>query len=794
IQQAGKEYTTKANYYYQDLKNIFTYGLLKKTVLSGSIQQPSTVHSVIQHYYYFYDLKNHTKTTYVTTDTGLGKQRQSSLVTTSLFTNQLLKSSDSKGRNITCYYYDHWGRLIQTDFAKDTKFAVHTYYHYTVSPQHNQLLITSVNSLQQKITLDGAGRILIHFTEALTYNGKSKPGHWIPLQKTTYDCFGRIAAQYNYIIEQSGKIKSLLTRQDYDESGRIVKLYMPDKQISVTQYDDAHRCVINYQLSRQNERSIVSVILTNVLYQPVKTLLLPGGDQPLPSVNALCSANDKIVKTTNAKVTTITYDGFSREISTTDPLGRTIKKYYNSIGQMTDIVDPAGDIIHNVYDLNGHEIQSWVRPASGGSYLLASAEYNSAGDLLWSAGEDGHRTTFTYTDDGKLLGTTNPAGHTVAFQYNTIGLPTTKWLDGKLQLRLQYDPVTTLVKVRTDITGKTTFIYDTDGFIRQLFHSGENGYPNYHLSWQYDKNRRIISMTDIANNKIQITYDTIGRTEKITYHNYKGDSDTLSVLTYDDFSRLKALHYGSGMKRTIEYDHFGHLLTINDKLTGKLLSVWSFHYDADNNITTLIQQNDLHQYARLHYQYDVLNNLVSMICTGSPRLQLCPRDTALSGSNLNRAPVITRQDYIFNSLNRLTSVREILQNLSQKNTLNKTTNYNYSDLSVPLRLQQISTTWNYQSSVIHHFNYDINGNMITDGEGNHIYYNAFNQIVQVNKIDGQHSYYFYDSSGREVKTESKLGTRYLFYRDNKEINEKIITPGQNSHITGFLGVAKTIDG
>ncbi|MCY4328825.1 MAG: hypothetical protein OXC48_01885, partial [Endozoicomonadaceae bacterium] len=793
IQQAGKKYRNKTNDYYQDHDNIFTYGLLKKTTWSGSIQQLSNIHSVIHHYYYFNNSKNHTKTTYVTIDTGSEKQRRYSLVTTSLFTNQLLQSSDSKGRNITRYHYDHWGRLIQTDLARDTKFAVGTYYHYTVSPQHNQLLVTSVNGLQQKTTFDGLGRILMHFTEALTDNGKPEPGHWIPSQKTTYDHFGRVAEQFSYIIGQSGEIKSLRTKQDYDASGRIIKLYLPDKQIAVTQYDDARRCVISYQLSSQNRRSAVSVMLANVLYQPVKMLLLPGSDQPLPSVSALCRATDETIKTTGAKKTTVTYDGFGREISTTDPLGRTVKKYYNALGQVTDVMDPAGDVIHKVYDLNGYAIQSWAQPASGGHYLLASAEYNSAGDLLWSAGEDGHRTTFTYTDDGKLSGITNPAKHTFSLKYNKIGLPVTKWLDGKLQLQLQYDPVTTLVKMRKDITGKTTFTYDTDGLIRQLTRSGSNGYPDYQLKWQYDKNRRIVSITDVGNNKIQASYDAFNRETEVIYRNCYGKSDTLFVLTYDDFSRLNNLHYGSGMERTIEYDQFGHPLTINDIFADKLLSAWSFRYDANDNITTLIKQDDLHQFARLHYQYDVLNNLITMTCSGSFGLPLCPRDTVLNGSGLNRPLVIIRQDYTFNSLNRITSVREILQNSSQEQTQNKITDYIYSDTFTPLRLQRISTIWNYKSHETHNFSYDITGNMTTDGEGNHIYYNAFNQIAQVTKTDGQRSYYFYDSGGREVKTNSKLGTRYLFYRGSKEVNEKIITPEQNSHITGFLGVAKTID-
>ncbi len=794
IQTSGKEYTTKVNHYYQNPEDVFTYGLLKKTVMSRSIQQPSTIHSIVHHYYYLYNPKNHTKTSYVTINTDSGKQRRSSLVTTSLFTNQLLQSSNSTGRNITRYHYDQWGRLIQKDFATDTKFAVSTYYHYTVSPQHNQLLMTTVNGLQQKTIFDGAGRTLMSFTEALTDKGKPDHGHWIPLHKTTYDRFGRIAAQYSYIIKQSGKIKSLCTTQDYDESGRITKLYLPDKQISVTQYDDAHRCVINYQLSNHNRRSAASVMLANILYQPVKILLLPGDNHPLPSIKALCNTTDEIIKTNDAKVTTVTYDGFGREISTTDPLGRIVKKYYNALGQVTDIMDPTGDVIHKVYDLNGHEVQSWAQPVAGGHYLLASAEYNSAGDLLWSAGEDGHRTTFTYTDDGKLSATTNPAGHTLSFKYNKIGLLTTKWLDGRLQLQLQYDPVTALVKMHKDITGITTFTYDTDGLVRQLRHSGENGYLDYQLKWQYDQNRRIISMTDIGNNKTQTTYDAFGRTKEAIYHSYHGQSDTLFVLTYDDFSRIKTLHYGSGMERTLNYDYFGHPLTINDKLAGKILSAWSFHYDADDNITTLIQQDDLHQYARLHYQYDALDNLVTMTCSGSSGLPLCPRDTALNRSVLSYPQVIIRQDYTFNSLNSLASVRETLQNPLQQQTLNKITNYIYSDPSIPLRLQQVSTMWNYQTSVMHHFSYDIAGNMTTDGEGNHIYYNAFNQIVQVTKADGQYSHYFYDSSGREVKTDSEPGTRYLFYRGSEVVNEKINTPGQSSHITGFLGVAKTTDG
>ena len=73
-------------------------------------------------------------------------------------------------------------------------------------------------------------------------------------------------------------------------------------------------------------------------------------------------------------------------IKATDPMGHIVKKHYNAFGQLTDVTDPAGDKIHYLYDLTGHTIQSWAQPVSGGNYLLSSAQYDAAGELLWQAG------------------------------------------------------------------------------------------------------------------------------------------------------------------------------------------------------------------------------------------------------------------------------------------------------------------------------------------------------------------------------------------------------------------------
>ena len=60
-------------------------------------------------------------------------------------------------------------------------------------------------------------------------------------------------------------------------------------------------------------------------------------------------------------------------------------------------------------------------------------------------------------------------------------------------------------------------------------------------------------------------------------------------------------------------------------------------------------------------------------------------------------------------------------------------------------------------------------------------------------MDRQSSY-TYDGSGRETMEKSIQGISYLIYRGNHLVNEKVSSPGQAEHITGYQGIAKTIDG
>ncbi|MCY4178434.1 MAG: hypothetical protein OXD32_08100, partial [Endozoicomonadaceae bacterium] len=637
----------------------------------------------------------------------------------------------------------------------------------------------------------GMGRQLMDFDEVIDSAGKAKPGVWQLKKKTTYDQYGRVKAQYAYIFKSSTIFRKLIITQRYDESGRAVRVYLPNGETNINLYDDALRCLVSYKKNSSGERSVISVVRTNQADKPVKQWVLPAPSQPLPTLKSLCLDSDKKA---DAKVSVITYDGFGRQVASRDPEGKVVKKTYDAIGRLTDITDPAGNRIHRIYNLTGQAIKNEFFPVTGGHYLLASAGYNYAGQRVWQAGEDGQRTVYSYTVNGQPDTIITPAGHHFSWQYNLLGLPVNKFTDGKLQWHADYDTITKRLIKKADATSSTVYYYTADGLLKQLVHTGKSSYPDYQLKWQYDSNRRLISVTDIYGNKTIPRYDTLGRITATDYQSVTGSHETLSAVNYDQFSRIRQRYYGSGMKRTIKYDQWGNQQDIIDQMSGKLINHWTFDYDSGNNITTLQQQTVQGEQAVFHYRYDTLNNLIFMNCTGSAGLPLCPRDTAFSGSEFGQAPVIVRQDYSFTPLNRIDQVKEILQSSMQKRTSIKTMHYQYTNPLVPLRLQQISTAWGQNRSVIQKLYYDKAGNMIIDGEDNHISYNAFNQITQVVNPAGKQSSYSYDSAGKEIMEKDPIHTSYLFYRGGRLINEQTITAESGSHRVGYQGVARVTDG
>ncbi|MCY4329254.1 MAG: hypothetical protein OXC48_04115, partial [Endozoicomonadaceae bacterium] len=789
----GDQNMTTTRQYYDNPQDIFRYGLLKRLTVKGTVSSAANFTSVNKNYYYILSSDHKTKETYTTVETGKNQFEQSSVITTSMYTNQVLRMADAENKDISYYHYDNQGRLVQTDSAVGTDFMVSKHYQYIISPQQVELITMAANGLKEKMLFDGTGRKLAKFKQVIADTGKMESDQWMLVKRTNYDAYGRVSSEDSYYADATGKLSELTTTFEYDDLGRVYKVHLPDKETVVKMYDDPDRCEINYKYDSQNHYSSISVVHGNILEKPIEQMILPANFNHHLSAKQLCAVSSKLPV---AKVSFVTYDGFGKLTTSVDAMGRKVSREYDSVGRVSTIVDPEGDKIHNVYNLTGKIIQKWVLPFnSHKQYLLASAQYNAAGEMLWKVNESGEKTQYTYTTDGQTKTVTTPSGHIISWQYNVIGLPVNKMIDGKQIVHLEYNPVITLPDKRIDITGVTTWNYSDDGKTQQLIHNGAKGYQSYYFKWQYDKNRKLVSITDLSGNKTITNYGDFDRIKSIFYQNANDIKKLLQTFGYDDFSRVVSLEYGSGMHRAINYDNYGHTDNISDTLANGLLSEWKYTYDKEGNIIVSTHSNGKHQQVTEKYKYDSLDNLVSMTCSGSSVSSLCPRDTSFHGQALNQAPIITSQSYSFNALNRMTTLRETLLNPDKQQTLNKIVNYSYTDVQAPLRLQKITTAWNNKAAIATNFAYDNAGNMLADGEGNKITYNVLNQITSVIDLQGKQTHYFYDGTGRETKETSSSGeNRSMFYMGKALAMEKISNAQMDTHIISHLGVAKAIDG
>ncbi len=781
--KSGSTQRTETREYYQDNNNPLTYGLLKQKKLTGKNLPTGSVKTIIHHYQYTLN-KNGTEMLSGYTDVANHQPVLSSTIEKSLFFPKTLRIISADKKNIKTFMYDVHGRLITRTDAAGSPFETTTHYKYKLSANENSVVITNSAGMQKKIIFDGSGRTLATYIEKTDLQGHLHPGLWQQQTQIRYNAEGEVAENTCYTDNGEGKgiPVALTTRFDYDALGRLTKKYLPDGETEVTQYDNAHRCIVSYTQDRQNHRTAVTISRSNVMGKPTEQIVLPATSGMLPSVTTLCIHGDQ---QSGAKISMMTYDGFDRLISAKDPMGRSVQYHYDAFGHVTDTIDPLGNKLHDVYGLTGHVIQHIAMPTKGGQYQLASASFNAAGQKLWSAGEDGSKTTYRYNINGQLSDTYKPNRHHIHLNYNITGLPVTDSLDDHVLLQVSYDHITHQPLTVTDNTGVTTYHYRDDGLPESVTHKGINGYPNSAYAFAYDSYDRLISCTDMHNNKTIYTVDRLGRPTGKKYQKNSSNTTQIDQLTYDSFSRIIKKLYGSGVIRMITYDSWSQVRTIKDMINKKLLYASSFVYDADGNITSLQRSDDQNHKVTINYRYDNLNSLVAMNCKGYN--MLCPHDTALSNNNLKSAPVIIQQHYNFTPLNRIANVTEKLidTSSSQSGSLSKKMTYSYSNIKVPLRLTAVSTQWNNQQPETHSLVYDIAGNMTTDGEGNEINYNPFSQITHVVNKEGVTSSYDYDGEGKEVRVMSPGCTRWMIYQE-KSLNGEIVTDIENNmHYIGY---------
>jgi len=404
---------------------------------------------------------------------------------------------------------------------------------------------------------------------------------------------------------------------------------------------------------------------------------------------------------------------------------------YNAAGQLATLADGNGNVTAWAYDMYGNNIAK-----TNGNNVVVS--------------------TNSYYAGGRLQGHWTPAKGLTQYTYDANGNPQTVSFSSGPGITAGYDALNRIIAM-TDAVGNSTFTYQnfgpfqgalasagglwpgdgvTSGFVNRLRQSLLVGAPtagnpvgNWSEAFRYDALERMALMSSPAGN-FRYTYNGVGR---------QIQNVTLGAAN-------EANSYGGG----------GQLLSTALKTPGgAVLDSYAYGYDADARRTSVQRTDNSH----VNYNYDDLSELTSATGyepSGTPRAnENFGYGYDLAGNLLQRTNNTLIQELTSDNANEVVNIQRNNNLLPVAGSLNGTvaslaingqaaavygdTTYAVvSGVVVTNGLNTLTAVVNgTQTNQVGEFlpvgvslQYDLNGNLISDGQRTYAY-DCANELVQV---------------------------------------------------------------
>jgi RHS repeat-associated protein len=178
------------------------------------------------------------------------------------------------------------------------------------------------------------------------------------------------------------------------------------------------------------------------------------------------------------QVTKYGYDGQDRQISSTDPLGRTTTNHLDSAGNVLTTTNPSGQKTTNTYDPD-----------------------NRLKSITYSDGKTPSVSNESYDADGRRVSMTDGTG-TSTFEYDAFG-----------ELTFSQNGANSTLEYSYDAAGNRVLIVYPEGPTRQVVQA-------------FDAADRLQTITDWNNQQTQFGYDVDGDVVSVTYPNSTSVKDT----------------------------------------------------------------------------------------------------------------------------------------------------------------------------------------------------------------------------------------------------------------------------
>jgi RHS repeat-associated protein len=268
---------------------------------------------------------------------------------------------------------------------------------------------------------------------------------------------------------------------------------------------------------------------------------------------------------------------------------------YDSNGNLTQATDPSGRITYYAYT-DGIDVAAVSQASEFGTRsTLAQYIYNKQHRPIFYADAAGHTSTIEYNAAAQMSSYTDALGEKTTYQYDTNA---------------------NLASI-TNANNATAASYTYDGFARVRTYTDSEGWA---VTFDYDAADRITKITYPDGTSARYTYR---RLELISYQDREG---RLWQYQYDANRRLISIVDPLRQTRTLGYDPAGNLVSLTDPKG----SVTSWAYDvqdrqtsktyADNSAVTYTYENTTSRLKSVldalgqtkQYGYAIDNNLIGL--------------------------------------------------------------------------------------------------------------------------------------------------------------------------------------
>ncbi len=346
--------------------------------------------------------------------------------------------------------------------------------------------------------------------------------------------------------------------------------------------------------------------------------------------------------TTSALFTNYVYDALSRMLTSQNAVGTTTNTYSNWKVATTDPRGKEKDAYHDAYnnliqvdEHNGTSTFSTFYAYDGLQDLknvtdtignVRAFTYDGLGRRLTA--QDLHPSSsvtfgtwnYTYDDAGNLTQQVDPKNQTSTYALDVLNRVTSESFGGQTQIAYTYDTCPQGIGRLCVASSSDAVVTSTYNGLGQVIGETKTiATSSFTTSYTYDRQGNQLSITNPNNAKVTYTYNLAGLPETVTYlANGGGTTNIVTNFDYSPTDQPTVIAYANGVTQTNTYDP-----TKLYRLTQKVGSLpgggnaqnTSYTYDADGNITQVIDTGNSGAGRTVNYGYDDLNRLTSAATT-----------------------------------------------------------------------------------------------------------------------------------------------------------------------------------